>query len=141
MKYYRNSKKTECQIVHFLSIFIFVFMSGRAQRSSFVSKTLCPDTNDDECLGTRYLGFLIFRLDSIMESIPVYYRARHNVWRSRSRIFISCSRLLCTNDWNFQVRILMNMSDIYVWIPAGMAVNAGISFSSAPNMRGGTYGH
>lgn len=32
----------------------------------------------------------------------------------------------------------MNTSTALLRIPAGMAVNAGISFSSAPNMRGGT---
>ena len=34
----------------------------------------------------------------------------------------------------------MNKSNVHVWIPAGMAVNAGIAFSSAPNLKGDIYG-
>ncbi|WP_289687284.1 hypothetical protein, partial [Faecalibaculum rodentium] len=37
-----------------------------------------------------------------------------------------------TNDWRFQARILMNLTSIYAWFHAGMAVNADTAFSSAP---------
>ena len=84
-------------------LIILQFMPGGA-RPSFQSAPASFGTNDDECRSASkrleifpkqpFLRLLIV----YWYQVPVHYRARHNVWRTRSRILISCSHPICTND-------------------------------------------
>lgn len=59
-------------------------------------------TNDDECSLRPDCDFakcsIWLSLVIYWSKVPAHYRARHNVWRSRNRILISCSHPICTND-------------------------------------------